>query len=283
MDATVDFNELTSELKKYQPDILRLWITQLFQSSKRLVSMAGEESLKRMASQLLDETFKALPAGPDIESAAYGDVRKTVDNISGELAAKDVTPSETAMLIFSMKDAYLVTLQNYYKNNERQNEVIIAMNRVLDGFAILAFESFGKKREHLIKEQQKALLELSTPIVKVWDRILMVPLIGVLDSQRTQMVMESLLTAIEDTQSKVAILDISGIPIVDSLVAKHLIRTVSAAKLMGAQCIITGIRARISQTMIQLGVDLSDVITRSSLADGLRVALDITGQKMVPR
>jgi len=283
MEGTVDYSELSTELKKYQPDILRLWITQIFQNAKRLVSMAGEEPLKRMAAQLLEDTFKALPAGPDLQAAAYGDVRKTVDTISAELAAKDITPSETAMFIFSMKDAYLATLQNYYADKGRISDVTIEMNRILDGIAIITFESFGRKREALIKEQQKALLELSTPIVKVWDRILMIPLIGVLDSQRTQMVMESLLTAIEDTQSKVAILDISGIPVVDTLVAKHLIRTVSAAKLMGAQCIITGIRARISQTMIQLGVDLSDVITRSSLSDGLKVALDVTGQKIVPR
>lgn len=283
MDATVNYAQLANELKQYQPDILRLWITQLFQDSKRLVSMVGEEDLKRMAAQLLDETFRVLPAGNDIQSPSFEGVRKTVNNITGELAAKDVTPSETAIFIFSMKEAYLATLQNCYQEQERLSGASLLMNRMLDGLAILTFESFGRKREHLIKEQQKALLELSTPIVKVWDKILLVPLIGVLDSQRTQMVMEGLLTAIEDTQSKVAILDISGIPIVDSLVAKHLIRTVSAAKLMGAQCIITGIRARISQTMIQLGVDLSDVITRSSLSDGLRVALDITGVKIVPR
>ncbi|UFS69758.1 STAS domain-containing protein [Geomonas sp. RF6] len=283
MDATLDYLELANELKKYQSDILRLWITQLFQNSRTLVSMAGEENVKRMASQLLDDTVKALPGGSDVKSATYADVRKTVEAISGELAARDITPSETAMLIFSMKDAYLATLQNYYTDRERLTEVTIAVNRILDGIAVITFESFGHKREHVIKEQQNALLELSTPIVKIWDRILMIPLIGVLDSARTQTVMESLLTAIESTQSKVAILDISGIPIVDSLVAKHLIRTVSAAKLMGAQCIITGIRARISQTMIQLGVDLSDVITRATLADGLKVALDITGLKIVQR
>lgn len=283
MDAELDYNEVATELKKYQTDILRMWVGQIFQGSKRLVSMAGEENLKRMASQLLDDTFKALPAGTDIQSPAYASVRQTVEKVTAELASKDVTPSETAMLIFSMKDAYLNTLQSSYRESVKLNQITIGMNRVLDGLAILTFDSFGRKRENVIKEQQKALLELSTPIVKVWDRILMVPLIGVLDSARTQMVMENLLGAIEETQSKVAILDISGIPIVDSLVAKHLIRTVSAAKLMGAQCIITGIRARISQTMIQLGVDLSDVITRSSLADGLRVALDITGLKIVTR
>ena len=283
MKATIDYRELSEELKKYQPDILRQWISQLFQGSKRLVSMAGEENLKRMAAQLLDDIFQAFPTGPDINSPSYAEVRKTVETLSGELATKDVTPSETTLFVLSLKDAYLGTIQNYYPQKERLNEVIIEVNSILDGIALITFESFSRKRESIIREQQKALMELSIPIIKIWDRILMVPLIGVLDSQRTQMVMENLLGAIEDTQSKVAILDISGIPVVDTLVAKHLIRTVAAARLMGAHCIVTGVRARISQTMIQLGVDLTEVTTRSTLADGLRVALDLTGLKIVER
>lgn len=283
MEAKIDYRELSEELKKYQPDILRQWISQLFQGSKRLVSMAGEENLKRMAAQLLDDIFQAFPTGPDINSPSYAEVRKTVETLSGELATKDVTPSETTLFVLSLKDAYLGTIQNYYPQKERLNEVIIEVNSILDGIALITFESFSRKRESIIREQQIALMELSIPIIKIWDRILMVPLIGVLDSQRTQMVMENLLGAIEDTQSKVAILDISGIPVVDTLVAKHLLRTVAAARLMGAHCIVTGVRARISQTMIQLGVDLSEVTTRSTLADGLRVALDLTGLKIVER
>lgn len=139
------------------------------------------------------------------------------------------------------------------------------------------------KTMELLKEQQKAFMEVAVPVVKVWNRILLVPLIGVFDSARAQLVMETLLTEIEETQAKVAILDVSGIPIVDSLVAKHLIRTVSAVKLMGAECIITGIRSRISQTIVQLGVDLSEIITRTALAEGLKVALDLTDQKIVSK
>src|SRR3972149_3682234 len=131
----------------------------------------------------------------------------------------------------------------------------------------------------LLKEQQKAFMEVSVPVVKVWNRILLVPLIGVFDSQRAELLMEMLLTELENTQAKVAILDVSGIPIVDSLVAKHLIRTVSAAKLMGVECIVTGIRSKISQTIVQLGVDLSGITTRATLEEGLKVALDLTNQK----
>ena len=139
------------------------------------------------------------------------------------------------------------------------------------------------KAMELLKEQQKAFMEVSVPVVKVWNRILLVPLIGVFDSERAQLVMETLLTEIEHTQAKVAILDVSGIPVVDSLVAKHLIRTVSAAKLMGAECIVTGIRSRISQTIVQLGIDLSGIITKTALAEGLKVAFDLTDQKIVSK
>src|SRR3972149_6297371 len=135
----------------------------------------------------------------------------------------------------------------------------------------------------LLKEQQKAFMEVSVPVVKVWNRILLVPLIGVFDSQRAELLMEMLLTELENTQAKVAILDVSGIPIVDSLVAKHLIRTVSAVKLMGAECIVTGIRSRISQTIVQLGIDLSGITTRTALAEGLKVALDLTDQKVISK
>jgi PAS domain S-box-containing protein len=139
------------------------------------------------------------------------------------------------------------------------------------------------KAMELLKEQQKAFMEVSVPVVKVWNRILLVPLIGVFDSQRAELLMEMLLTELENTQAKVAILDVSGIPIVDSLVAKHLIRTVSAVKLMGAECIVTGIRSRISQTIVQLGIDLSGITTRTALAEGLKVALDLTDQKVVSK
>ncbi len=134
-------------------------------------------------------------------------------------------------------------------------------------------------KENLMKAQQQALMEMSAPEVKVWDGILMMPLIGTIDSWRAQQIMETLLTAIEETQAKVAILDVSGIPVVDSLVARHLMRTVTAAKLMGSECIVTGIKSKISQTMVQLGVDFAGIITKSTLADGLKMALEATGQR----
>lgn len=275
--------ELAATLSKQQPEILQIWMRQIFSGSQRIVPTLGEEAIKGIASDLLIEFNKALGAADDIDGPAYGEVRRILERLSADCALREIRPSETAMFIFSLKDAYLQVLQDLYGDKGKLNESVVTINRLLDRLGLFTIESYGRKRESVIKEQQRALMELSVPIVKIWDGILMVPLIGVLDSARTQMVMESLLTAIEETQSKVAILDISGIPVVDTLVAKHLIRTVSAAKLMGAECIVTGIRSRISQTIIQLGVDLSGIITRSTLADGLRIALDITGQKIATR
>lgn len=164
------------------------------------------------------------------------------------------------------------------------NDMVIRLKELYEGLEQKVNERTAEltKAMELLKEQQKAFMEVSVPVVKVWSGILLVPLIGVFDSARAQLLMETLLTEIENTQAEVVILDVSGIPIVDSLVAKHLIRTVSAAKLMGAECIITGIRPKISQTIVQLGIDLSGITTRATLADGLKVAFDLTNQKSQP-
>lgn len=276
------YEEMAVALKSGQQEILKLWVGQIMATAKKAVEVLGEEEVKRSAMELLNNFIAALPNGEDIEGKAYENTRKLLEKLSADLTFKGATPSETAKLVFSMKDAILPTLQTAYKT-EKQLEAVSAMNRLVDKLCLFTFETFAKTREAVIKEQTRSLMEVSAPVVKVWDKVLMVPLIGMLDSARTQMVMETLLTAIEETQAKVAILDISGIPIVDSLVAKHLIRTVAAAKLMGSECIITGIRSKIAQTMIQLGVDLTGVVTKSSMADGLKIALDLTNQKIVAK
>ena len=279
MADEIHFQELSSVLRNKQQEILQLWITRIIAESRQLVDRAGEENLKRQASGLLDLFIHALANGADVEGAAFEQVRAFLLSLSDDWAMKEITPMDMVMFIFSMKDSYLTTLQGQYRDPAQLNEIIFVVNRMMDRLGLLTLNSYMKRRETIIKEQQRALMELSVPIVKVWDRILMIPLIGILDSSRTQLVMETLLTAIEETQSKVAILDISGIPIVDTLVAKHLLRTVAATKLMGAVCIITGIRSKISQTMIQLGIDLSSVTTRTTMADGLKVAFQLTGIK----
>lgn len=283
METESIYKAIAEVMKNSQQEILKLWVEQIRAGGKRLVETVGEEDCKRFARDFLDGLTKAMPSGDDIETETYSEVRAINEKLSSVTASKDITLSETATFVFSLKDAMLASFQNAFQQKERLNEVIGAVNRLVDKMGLFTFETFIKSRERIIKEQQKALIEVSVPVVKVWDKILMVPLVGMLDSARTQLVMETLLTAIEETQSKVAILDISGIPIVDTLVAKHLLRTVSAAKLMGAECIITGIKSRISQTMVQLGVDLTGVVTKTTLADGLRVALDLTGQKITAK
>lgn len=283
METESIYKTIAEVMKNSQQEILKLWVEQIRAGGKRLVETVGEEDCKRFTRDFLDGLTKAMPSGDDIETETYSEVRAINEKLSSVTASKDITLSETATFVFSLKDAMLASFQNAFQQKERLNEVIGAVNRLVDKMGLFTFETFIKSRERIIKEQQKALIEVSVPVVKVWDKILMVPLVGMLDSARTQLVMETLLTAIEETQSKVAILDISGIPIVDTLVAKHLLRTVSAAKLMGAECIITGIKSRISQTMVQLGVDLTGVVTKTTLADGLRVALDLTGQKITAK
>lgn len=282
MAAKNIFQDMATIMKDNQQEILKLWIKQIQEGTKGVISALGEEEMKRYSRDLLDNLVKALPEGDDINAPAYEAVRTLLGKLSADFTLKGATPSETAKYVFSMKDAILPTLQTAFQK-EKLADAIGWMNRLLDKLGLFTFETYAITREKVIKEQQQAMLEMSVPVVKVWNKILMVPLIGMLDSARTQIVMETLLGAIEETQSKVAILDISGIPIVDSLVAKHLIHTVTAAKLMGAECIITGISSKISQTMVQLGIDLTGVVTKSTMADGLKIAFDLTGQKIAAR
>lgn len=151
----------------------------------------------------------------------------------------------------------------------------------MDNLALSIVEIYIKNREEIIKRQQEEMMELSTPVVKLWDKVLTLPLIGTLDSARTQVVMESLLQAIVETQSTVAIIDITGVPTVDTLVAQHLMKTVAAARLMGADCIISGIRPQIAQSMVHLGVSFNDIITKATLADAIRYAFSLIGIRMV--
>jgi rsbT co-antagonist protein RsbR len=174
--------------------------------------------------------------------------------------------------VISLKDALLDTLQQEIKDPQELYIQSIKINKLIDHFSIGTFETFIKGREEVILRQTDEIAEISTPVIQVWEGILALPIIGTLDSARTQVVMENLLQKIVETGSGIAILDISGVPAVDSLVAQHLIKTVSATRLMGAECIISGIRPEIAQTVVHLGIDLSNVITKSSLANALKAA-----------
>lgn len=279
MAAKNIYEEMAGVLNNNQQEIVRLWVTQINAGAKQVMEIAGEEWVKRFAIATTESFMKALPAGVDIEAEGYGPIKERFKNLMSDFDAKGISPENTTKLVFSLKDALLTTLQGGYQK-EKLNEAVMLINQLIDKLGLFTMASYAKTREERIREQQKAILELSAPVIRVWEKIIMVPLIGMLDSQRTQLVMEKLLEALETTQSKVCILDISGIPLVDSAVARHLIRTVSAAKLMGAECIITGISSKIAQTITQLGIDLSGMITKSSLSDGLKVAFDIAGHKV---
>lgn len=209
-------------------------------------------------------------------------VRAFLAEMSSHRARQGYTPAETATFVFSLKEPLYSRLREGFSGEPAiLAEVSWQTNLLLDGLGLYTTEVFQKSREAIISRQQEELLELSTPVVQLWDGILALPLIGTLDSARTQVVMESLLQKIVDTGAGLAIIDITGVPTVDTLVAQHLLKTVAAARLMGADCIISGIRPQIAQTIVHLGVDLSNVTTKATLADAFVIALHRTGASIV--
>jgi rsbT co-antagonist protein RsbR len=216
--------------------------------------------------------------GNDAANPAYGPAKQFLGDISRSRALQGFSPRETATFIFSLKQPLFNALnRNTGLSPAQAAELTWSTTLLLDELGIFTLEVFQKSREEVIVRQQREIAELSTPVVKLWDGILALPLIGTLDSQRTQVVMENLLQTIVDTEAEIAIIDITGVPTVDTLTAQHLLKTVAAARLMGADCIISGIRPQIAQTMVHLGVELN-VVSKASLADALAVALERTGR-----
>jgi rsbT co-antagonist protein RsbR len=215
------------------------------------------------------------------EGSSWTSVRETLASIGRSRAARGFSPTETAMFIFSLKQPLMARIRDEGKDPAEIMEDVWAMTTIIDKLGLHTTEMYQKGREEVIMRQQQELLELSTPVVNLWNGILALPLIGTLDSARTQVVMESLLERIVETGAAIAIIDITGVPTVDTLVAQHLLKTVAAARLMGADCIISGIRPQIAQTIIHLGVNLSDVSTKATLADAFALALVRTKQRVV--
>jgi rsbT co-antagonist protein RsbR len=216
--------------------------------------------------------------GNDASNPAYGPARQVLAEISRSRAMQGFSPSETATFVFSLKRPLFNTLSRDTTLSPAQvSELTWDVTLLLDELGLYTLEVFQKSREEVVVRQQREIAELSTPVVKLWDGILALPLIGTLDSQRTQVVMENLLQTIVDTEAEIAIIDITGVPTVDTLTAQHLLKTVAAARLMGADCIISGIRPQIAQTMVHLGVELN-VVSKATLADALSIALERTGR-----
>ena len=267
-------------LKKHEPSILAEWTSaQLAAPTMRadLIQRGELEEQSRTFLRLLTEAVER--AGiEDVTGAGWEAVREHLQSLSRARARQGFSPSATATFVFSLKEAVFARLRRDVGNDGGAlADEIWRATRVLDALGLYTTEVFQKGREETIVRQQLDMLELSTPVVQLWDGILGLPLIGTLDSARTQVAMESLLTRIVETGAALAIIDITGVPTVDTLVAQHLLKTVAAARLMGADCIISGIRPQIAQTIVHLGVDLGDVTTKATLADAFRVALDRLG------
>jgi rsbT co-antagonist protein RsbR len=205
-------------------------------------------------------------------------VRDLLTEISSSRASQGFSPTETATFVLSLKHPLFARLRAEITDARTLAEEMWRATLLLDELGLFTTEIYQKTREEVINRQQRELLELSTPVVALWDNVLALPLIGTLDSGRTQVVMESLLERIVETGASIAIIDITGVPTVDTLVAQHLMKTVAAARLMGADCIISGVRPQIAQTIVHLGVELGDVSTKATLADAFRLALRRSGQ-----
>lgn len=266
-------------IKKYEAELLTEWLAELGKASSRQQALMREGELTEQCTNFV-RLLQQATVEPDTNAAAWQGVRDLLANISRSRSIQGMTPSETATFIFSFKKPLFTRIRLEVKDVESLAEETWIANELLDKLGLHTMEVYQKTREEVIRRQQQELIELSTPVVKLWNGILALPLIGTLDSARTQVVMESLLQRIVETGAEVAIIDITGVPTVDTLVAQHLIKTVTAARLMGADCIISGIRPQIAQTIVHLGVNLGEVTTKANLADAFARALQCTGQSV---
>jgi rsbT co-antagonist protein RsbR len=264
-------------IARRESDLLADWIREQLASTTLRGDLMRESELREQSRQFLNLLVRAASQQPnlnDIAAPVWEEAREFLSGISRSRAHQGFTPAETAIFIFSLKQPLFTMMRQELEGDSRKlaDEMWVATT-LLDKLGLFTTEAYQKGREEVIRRQQQELLELSTPVVVLWEGILALPLIGTLDSARTQVVMESLLQKIVETGAGIAIIDITGVPTVDTLVAQHLLKTVSAARLMGADCIISGIRPQIAQTIVHLGVNLADVITKSTLADAFAVAL----------
>jgi rsbT co-antagonist protein RsbR len=240
-----------------------------------------EDDLRSQSRQFLEHLARAMRDNNDPHSAAWAPVREVITELCRSRTRAGFSPTETASFVFSLKQP-LFDLVREESNSDgpRLADETWAVSVLLDKLGLITMEIYQHGREEVITRQQEEMLELSTPVVELWQGILALPLIGTLDSGRTQIVMENLLQKIVETGAGIAIIDITGVPTVDTLVAQHLLKTVAAARLMGAECIISGIRPQIAQTIVHLGVSLDDVVTKGSLSDAFSVALERTGRRV---
>ena len=283
--STVSINQksqgLANLIARHEKEILGEWTREMSGAIRRS-DLIKESELQSQCSEFLQAMKEALAVNADFESSAWDKIREMLNNISSSRSQQGFSSRETAMFVFSVRRPLFAQIRRTYRDDvEALAAETWSVTELLDGMGLYTVEVYQKSREQIIKRQQEELLELSTPVVKLWDGILALPIIGTLDSARTQVVMESLLQAIVQTNSRVAIIDITGVPTVDTVVAQHLLKTVTAARLMGADCIISGVRPQIAQTIVHLGINLMDITTKASLAAAFKTALDRLGLNFV--
>ena len=271
-------------VKRHEAELLAEWARELQSADVRRDDLIRESELREQCREFLSLFAQAAGAGTDVRSTAWAPVRDMLAGMSRTRTQQGFSPGEIATFVFSVKRPLFDRLRQAVGNDpQRLADEIWTATAVLDQLGLYTTEVYQTSREQVIHRQQQEMMELSTPVVKLWEGILALPMIGTLDSARTQVVMESLLQRIVDTGAEIAILDITGVPTVDTQVAQHLIKTVTAARLMGADCIISGIRPQIAQTIVHLGVDLQGVITKATLADAFAIALRRKGLRVVRR
>jgi rsbT co-antagonist protein RsbR len=286
MKASTANNALSSALTRYHDEILVDWMQRQKAAITARSDLMSDAELRSESQELLGTLRRAVESGnPESMQGTHWDaVRELLGRISRSRANQGFSPTETATFVFSLKEPLFLRLRKELdKSPESLANELWTTTVLLDRLGLYTTEIFQESREEIIARQQRELLELSTPVVQLWQGIVALPLIGTLDSERTQVVMENLLQKIVDTGAPLAIIDITGVPTVDTLVAQHLLKTVAAARLMGADCIISGIRPQIAQTIVHLGVDLTNVVTKATLADAFAIALSRVGLAVTPR
>ena len=267
-----------SHIRDNQDSILKDWVAYQLSPGTMRRDLVKEQDLREASRRFLGVFVTVVENGGDSSAQSWKSAQEFLGELSKTRAQQGFSPSETAMFVFSLKQPLFDMLQRLKQHDGKTlAKDLWDFTVLLDKLGLYTMEVYQNSRDSIIRRQQQELMELSTPVVQLWDEVLALPLIGTLDSSRTQVVMESLLQRIVETGARIAIIDITGVPTVDTLVAQHLMKTVWAARLMGADCIISGIRPQIAQTIVHLGVNLHDIVTKSTLADAFVVALQRTG------
>lgn len=275
-------SDLADIVSRNEEQIRAEWIRDMHQSMQR-GDLISRTELEEQSGTLLKAVVAGVRSGgTDVMSPGWADARGFLEGISASRARQGFSPTDVATFVLSLKQPLFGAIRREMgKTPDKLFDTIWSATELLDRLALVTTETYTATREELISRQQQELLELSTPVVKLWEGILALPIIGTLDSARTQVVMENLLQTVVATNSKYAIIDITGVPTVDTMVAQHLLKTITAARLMGAECIISGVRPQIAQTIVHLGINLEDVTTRARLSDALALALQMSGRAVV--